>query len=123
MPGLPIICHAKKGAQVQPSALFRTFCTYFRLDATEAGRWCTALSQAQAPAAQRWGQAVVAFDLEPPHGREKFALVVPFFRQVSPPARVVAVLESLVEEGLLSRQEGTQMEEKVFACLDRIDPM
>jgi hypothetical protein len=61
---------------------------------------------------------VQAFDLEPPHGREKYALVVPFFRQVSPPARVVAVLESLVAEGLLTRQDATQIEEQVFQCLD-----
>jgi hypothetical protein len=68
--------------------------------------------------AQRWGRDVCDFDLEPPHGREKFALVVPFFRQVSPPARVVAVLEALVEEQLLTRQEATEIEEQVFQCID-----
>jgi hypothetical protein len=111
-------CIAEGGRQVQPSAMFRTFCDYFGLDATQASTWRTALSAAQSPAAQSWGRDVLAFDLEPPHGREKFARVVPFFRQVSPPARVVAVLESLVEERLLTRREATQIEEKVFACLD-----
>jgi hypothetical protein len=103
---------------MQPSAMFRTFCDYFRLDADQASTWRTALSAAQSPVAQRWGRDVVAFDLDPPHGQEKFALVVPFFRQVSPPARVVAVLESLVEEQRLSRREATQIEERVFQCID-----
>jgi hypothetical protein len=31
--------------------------------------------------------------------------VEPFFRTVSPPARVVAVVESLVQEQLLTRQQ------------------
>jgi hypothetical protein len=103
---------------MQPSALFRTFCEYFRLEDGQASTWRTALSVALSPEAQRWVQAVHDFDLEPPHGREKSALVGPFFRQVSPPARVVSVLESLVEEHLLTRQEVTQIEEKVFECID-----
>lgn len=103
---------------MQPSPMFRTFCEYFRLADTQASAWRTALSQAQSPEAQRWGRAVQDFDLEPPHGQAKFALVVPFFRQVSPPARVIAVLEALVEEQLLARHEATQIEEQVFQCVD-----
>jgi hypothetical protein len=103
---------------MQPSPMFRTICDYIGLDAVQASTWRLALSAAQSPVVQRWGREVLAFDLEPPHGREKFALVVPFFRQVSPPARVVAVLESLVEEQLLTRREATMIEERVFQCLD-----
>jgi hypothetical protein len=98
--------------------MFRTFCEYFRLDAVQASTWRTALRAAQSPEVQRWGRDVLAFDLAPPHGSDKFALVVPFFRQVSPPARVVAVLEALVEERLLTRAEATAIEEQVFQCID-----
>lgn len=103
---------------MQPSAMFRTLCQYFHLDAVQASIWRTALSAAQSPTVQRWGRDVLDFDLAPPHGPDKFALVVPFFRQVSPPARVVGVLEALVEEQLLTRREATQIEERVFACVN-----
>jgi hypothetical protein len=103
---------------MQPSAMFRTLATFFRLDAAQTSLWRVALSQSQSPEVQRWARAVQDFDLEPPHGREKFALVVPFFQQVSPPARVVAVLEALVEEQQLTRREATTIEEHVFQCID-----
>ena len=104
---------------MQSSAMFRTLCEFFQLSATEASTWRLALSAAQAPEAQRWCLDVHAFDLAPPHGRDKLALVEPFFVQVSPAARVVAVLESLVDEQLLTRAEATLIEERVFARIDR----
>ena len=91
----------------------------FQLSATEASTWRQALSQTTAEAAQAWAAAVQACDLAPPHGRDKLALVEPFFVQTSPAVRVVAVLESLVEEQLLSRAEATQIEERVFQRIDR----
>ena len=56
------------------------------------------------------------FDLLPPHGPDKLAEVLPFFRDVSPPARVVAVVERLFQEGLLTRREASVLEEKMLAC-------
>jgi hypothetical protein len=90
---------------MQPCALFRTFCEYFRLDDTQASVWRTALSKAAWSEARSWARDVQAFAHESPHGRDKFAAVEPFFRTVSPPARVVAVVESLVQEQLLTRQQ------------------
>ena len=58
-----------------------------------------------------------AFDLEPPHGPDKLAAVVPFFQEVSPPPRVVAVMEGLVKEGLLTRREASVLEEKMLLCV------
>ena len=44
--------------------------------------------------------------------------VLPFLRQTSPPGRVVQVLEALVQERLLARQEASAIEEKVLACVN-----
>jgi hypothetical protein len=103
---------------MQPSAMFRTLCEFFRLDAVQASTWRRALSAAQSPAVQSWGRDVQDFDLNPPHGPAKRTLVVPFFQHTSPPVRVVAVLESLVDERLLTRREATTIEERVFQCIN-----
>ena len=60
-----------------------------------------------------------AFDLEPPHGHEKFARVWAFFETVSPPSRVVAVLEALVEEQVLRRRDASLIENKLLARVNR----
>ena len=69
---------------MQPSALFRTFCEYFRLDDIQASGWRAALSEATWSEARSWAQEVQAFDLAPPHGPDKLAAVVPFFRTSRP---------------------------------------
>ena len=104
---------------MQPSAMFRTFWTFFELDAVQACIWQTALGQATGREARSWGQAVQAFDLEPPHGPAKLAAVEPFFRQVSPPARVMAVLEALVDEGVLSRRDASRIENRLLVQVTR----
>jgi hypothetical protein len=103
---------------MQPSAMFRTVCMFLQLSAVQANTWRLALSQAPEGLAQAWAAAVEAFDLEPPHGPDKLTRVEPFLRETSPPARVVAVLESLVEARLLTRREATAIEENIFQCLD-----
>lgn len=104
---------------MQPTAMYRTLCEYFRLTDIQASGWRLALSQATWSEAQAWAKDVQAFDLEPPHGAAKLQAIVPFFQDVSPPSRVVAVIERLVQEKLLTRREGTVLEEHVLACVDR----
>ena len=104
---------------MQPSAMYRTLCEFFRLSDLQASGLRHALSDATWSEARAWAEAVQAFDLAPPHGPEKLELVVSFLQDVSPPARVVAVLEALHQEQLLTRREATQLEEHVFDCVDR----
>ena len=102
---------------MQPTAMFRTIVEYLRLGDIQANAWRLALSQATWREPQDWAKDVQAFDLEPPYGVEgKLQAVIPFFQEVSPPARVVSVIESLVQEGLLTRWEGTWLEERIFEC-------
>ena len=103
---------------MQPSALFRTLCEYFRLTDLQASGWRQALSEATWSEARAWAEEVQTFDLLPPHGPDKLAEVLPFFRDVSPPARVVAVVERLFQEGLLTRREASVLEE-MLACVDK----
>jgi hypothetical protein len=103
---------------MQPTAMYRTLTEYLRLGDIQANAWRLALAQAQWSEPQAWARDVQNFDLSPPHGADKLARVIPFFQEVSPPSRVVSVIESLVQEGLLTRREGTWLEEHVFQCVD-----
>jgi hypothetical protein len=91
---------------------------FFQLSEMQANDWRLALGKATAHEVQTWVAAVNTFDVVPPYGHEKFDLVERFFREVSPPARVIGVLECLVDEQLLTREAATQIEEKV---LDRVN--
>ena len=103
---------------MQPSPIYRTICEFFRLTDIQASGWRQALSEATWSEARAWAQEVQAFDLSPPHGLDKLAQVVPFLQHISTPSRVVAVIEGLVQEGLLTRREGSVLEEKMLACVN-----
>ena len=44
--------------------------------------------------------------------------VLPFLRTISPPSRVVDVVEALVQERLLTRPEASAIEERLLGCVD-----
>ena len=102
---------------MQACAMYRTLCEFFRLTDVQASGWRTALSEATWSEARSWAEEVQAFDLAPPHGPAKLAAVVPFLQEMSPPSRVVAVLEGLHKEGLLARREASVLEEKLLLCV------
>jgi hypothetical protein len=61
----------------------------------------------------------VYFDQQPRRRTATLDAVLPFLQRVSPPQRVVRVVESLVQEGVLTRQEASAITDRVLACVNR----
>ena len=100
------------------TAMFVTLAEYCTLAPHHAQTWWTALTQAQWSEARSWRQALQYFDARPVGPTAKLDAVLPFLRQTSPPARVVRVLEALVQEKRLSRGEASAIEEQVLRCVN-----
>jgi hypothetical protein len=97
--------------------LWRTFCTYFGLHETARQQWWAALNQAHTPTPVAWVRQLLFYDARPSWNHAPEAEQAYILRSM-PPALVVDVLESLVAEGLLSRQRGTALQEAVLACVN-----
>ena len=99
--------------------MYRTICEYASLSPDLARTWWQALSKAQWSEARSWLADVRYFDQQPRSRTARLDGVLPFLRLTSPPARVLAVLEALVQEGQLPRHEASAIEECLFSCIDR----
>jgi hypothetical protein len=84
---------------------------YFGLNPDQQDRVWGAIARAKWSVASSWRQTVLLLDSRGPSPDT----VGVFLREHSPPSRVMAVLESLVQEKLLSRREVSAVEEKVLA--------
>ena len=80
------------------TAMYRTITQYCRIDPHHAQAWWTALSQARWSVPRSWLADVRYFDAQPRSRMATLDSVIPFLQTTSPPGRVVAVVESLVQE-------------------------
>jgi hypothetical protein len=86
---------------------------YFGLNPDQQDRVWGAIARAKWAVASSWRQSVWLLDSRNP----STDAVGVFLRQHSPPSRLMAVLEGLVQERLLSRKEVNAAEEKVLALV------
>ena len=84
----------------------------------QAHTWWTALSAARWSVPRTWKLDVVFFSQQPRSRTATLDGVLPFLRE-KPPPRVIAVVEHLVQEGLLPRHEASAIEEGVLRCVNR----
>jgi hypothetical protein len=98
--------------------MFRTIAESVGLDAPHAQAWWTALAKAQWSAARSWLADLTYFDQQPRPGLAKLDAVPGFLHRVSPPSRVIGVLESLAQEQRLTRQEASAIEDHVLQCVN-----
>ena len=108
---------AREEVQQMTTPMFRTIAEYCTLDAQQARTWWSALSTARWSVPRTWTLDLVYFDQQPRSRTATLDAVLPFLRTTSPPARVVQVLEALVQERLLTRQEANGILERVLACV------
>jgi hypothetical protein len=95
---------------------------YWDLDERTARRWWTAVCRARWSVVQEWRQRVVLFDqgiIAPLTDPQAVDAVARFLDTSAAPAQVMAILEALVGERVLSRQDARQMETKVLARVNR----
>ena len=98
--------------------MFRTIIEYTSLDQPHARAWWQALSNARWSVPRSWLADVRYFDAQP-RRLAKLDAVPGWLQTVSPPGRVVEVLEALVQEGCLARYEANVITERVLACVNR----
>jgi hypothetical protein len=98
--------------------MFRTLVQYAGIDDTHAGRWWKALCQARWSTSKSWQHALLLFD-QSPHTLAQLDRVLPFLREVSPPGRVMQVVEALWRERLLTRAEAGYVEDKILSCVGK----
>jgi hypothetical protein len=84
---------------------------YFGLNPDQQDRVWGAIARAKWTVASSWRQTVWLLDSRNPSPDA----VAVFLTQHSPPSRLMAVLEGLVQERVLSRKEVNAVEEKVLA--------
>jgi hypothetical protein len=96
--------------------IFMTLTQYATIDEDDARRWWQALGQARWGTSRSWQQALFLFD-QAPRSMAQLDRVLPFLTEVSPPGRVLRVIEHLWREGLLTRSQAAVLEEKVLACV------
>lgn len=102
-----------------PPPMFRTIVQYCTLDPHHAQTWWTALRQARWSVSRSWKLDLAYFDQQHRSRTAQLDGVIPFLQTTSPPGRVVAVLEHLVQEHLLTRAEASAIEEGVLRCVNR----
>jgi hypothetical protein len=96
--------------------LWQTLTRYFGLHASAATQWWEALQQAKSPKAHTWLEQMLFYDARPtwnqaPEAQQRFIV------HSMPPVQVVEAIESLVDEGLLTRTRGTALQEAVLECV------
>ena len=98
--------------------MFRTIVQYCTLDPHHAQVWWTALSKARWSEPRSWLADVRYFDTQYRSRTAQLDGVLPFLQRTSPPSRVLRVLEDLVKESLLTRQEASSIQEKLLRCVN-----
>jgi hypothetical protein len=98
--------------------LWRTFATFFGLSEAARAQWWTALNQAQTPKPVAWVRQLLFYDARPSWNHAPDAEQAYILRSMAPTV-VVDALEALVEEGLLSRQRGSALQDAVLTCVNR----
>jgi len=97
-------------------------CRYWGLNDVQARRWWQAVGRARWSVAQEWRRRVLLFGqgiastLATP---QTVDAIQKFLDTSASPAQVLGVVESLVQEGQLSRQDARCIENKVLAMVDR----
>ena len=97
--------------------MFTTLVQCVGLDAALAQRWWQALTQARWSVPQTWRRDVEYFDQRRTTRTAQLDAVLPFLRTTCTPQRVLTVLESLVKEDRLRRDEATAIATHVLACV------
>lgn len=103
---------------MQTTAMFRTLVQYAGIDEHYAARWWKALCQARWSTSRSWQQALILFD-QSARTQAQLDRVLPFLHEVSPPGRVIKVIEDLWRERLLTRSQAGLLEDKVLACVGK----
>jgi hypothetical protein len=93
--------------------VFRAFAQYWDLPGALAQQWWRALSLAEHGRPLSWRQALLLYG-PAPTGDSRHLI-----HSASAPQKVMDVLEDLVEEGLLSRQTASQIQERVLRQVSR----
>ena len=101
-----------------PTPMFKTIAEYARVEPHQAQTWWTALTKAQWSVPRSWLADVRYFDQQHRSRTAQLDGVVPFLRTTSPPSRVMAVLEALVQEQRLTRPEASTIQARVLAFVD-----
>jgi hypothetical protein len=101
-----------------PPPLWNVLTTFWGLSERQTRQSWTALYRASGARAAGWRQTLAHFEGQRPALRSRERVWDFVYRNVMP-ATVVGVLEALIEEGLLSRQDGGQIEECILACVGR----
>ena len=94
--------------------MFVTLCQFWSVDHAQAQHLWQALQRTRWSEPRAWLHAVLLFDRDRAT-LQKLDAVVPWLRDISPPRRVVGVLENLVQERQLRRKAATQIEDGLFA--------
>jgi hypothetical protein len=94
--------------------VYTKLAAFWGLNADEARRVWSALKQAQAPPAVAFRQYLVFYDDNRAYRSEAQHML----HTICAPKRLLAILEGLQEEGLLSRRETTAVEERIFQAVD-----
>jgi hypothetical protein len=99
-----------------PPPLWQTLAQLWHLDDQEAWRCWRALYRAKWSLAASFRQRLVHFEGQPAY--QRLTGVDALVREHLTPADVLAVLEALTAEGLLSGRDRIQIEEKVLRCVN-----
>jgi hypothetical protein len=96
---------------MRPPRIFWAFTRYWQLRPAMARHWWTALSQATYSTPVSW-RHTLQYHNSGTLG-DRHALI----HKTCSPAEVVDVVEALVHEGCLTRQQGNDLEQAILACV------
>jgi hypothetical protein len=96
--------------------LWTVLATFWGLSGRQTRQSWTALYRARWQVAAAWRQTLAHFEGQHPRLRSP-ERVFRFLATNVMPQTVIGVIEALIAERLLSRQEGGQIEERILACV------
>ena len=102
--------------------LARMLAQYWELDPAQAKTWWQALTKAQWSVAVAWRRTVLLFDqgiLAPLTDVQACAAVERFLDTTASPHAVLGVVENLVREDVLRREDARMIETKILAMVDK----
>jgi len=109
---------AKESVKPPPPPLWTVLAQFWGLSERQTRQCWSAFYRARWARAAGWRQALAHFEAQRPSLRTPERVWHFVYHNVMPET-VVGVIEALISEGLLSRQEGGAIEEKIFACVGR----
>jgi len=95
-----------------------TFTGYLGLDPRQQRHWWGSLGRSRWSRAAAWRRSLLLFEATQTPGRT-IDDICRFWHGVARPTEVMEVLEEQVQEGTLTRQECTPLQERVLVMLDR----